>query len=122
MGVLPRESLSAEVARIQATSKLSDTYHRKREMGYLQDVRQRLGSVAHTVGKHAATAGKIALTAAVVAGAAYDAHQTHSAAPIRGTSRITYAGPARHLDANMNPISAPSYTSTVRYGPHGGLM
>ena len=47
-------------------------------MGYLQDVRQRLGSVAHTVGKHAATAGKIALTAAAVAGAAYHAHQTHS--------------------------------------------
>ena len=58
-------------------------------MGYLQDVRQRLGSVAHTVGKHAATAGKIALTAA----------------PIRGTSRITYHGPARHLDANMNPTT-----------------
>ena len=46
-------------------------------MGYLQDARQRLGPVAHTVGKHAATAGKIALTAAAVAGAAYHAHQTH---------------------------------------------
>ena len=73
-------------------------------MGYLQDVRQRIGSVAHTVGKHAATAGKIALTAAAVAGAAYHAHQQHSAAPIRGTSRITYHGPARRVDANMNPI------------------
>ena len=54
-------------------------------MGYLQDARQRLGSVAHTVGKHAATAGKIALTAAAVAGAAYHAHQTHADRHVRDT-------------------------------------
>lgn len=46
-------------------------------MGYLQNARQRLGSVARTVGRHAARVGKAALTAAAVAGAAYGAYQTH---------------------------------------------
>ena len=52
-------------------------------MGYLQSARQRLGAAAHFVGKHAATAGKIALATAAVAGAAYNAHQSHAAGALR---------------------------------------
>ena len=52
-------------------------------MGFLQNARQRLGSAAHAVGKHAVTAGKIALATAAVAGAAYNAHQTHGAVQAR---------------------------------------
>ena len=47
-------------------------------MGYLQTAKQRVGAAAKTLGRHAATIGKVAVGAAVVAGAAYNAHQTHS--------------------------------------------
>ena len=52
-------------------------------MGYLHNTRQRLASAARVVGKHALTAGKVALATAAVAGAAYNAHQTHSAVQAR---------------------------------------
>ena len=52
-------------------------------MGYLQNGRQHLASAGRVVGKHALTAGKVALAAAAVAGAAYNAHQTHSAVDAR---------------------------------------
>ncbi len=92
-------------------------------MGFVQNARQRLGSAAHTIGKHAATVGKVALGAAAVAGAAYHAYQTHGQVQTRRGGGYTHHGPARHLDANMNPMNfVPSHTSTARYGPHGGLM
>jgi len=69
-------------------------------MGYLQSARQRIGSAARTVGKHAATAGKAALTAAVVAGAAYNAYQTHGEVQARRgihSSGVGFTNPLHNI-------------------------
>ena len=65
-------------------------------MGYLHNTRQRLASAARVVGKHALTAGKVALATAAVAGAAYNAHQTHGAVQARMglTQGHAHSGPA----------------------------
>ena len=62
-------------------------------MGCMQNTRQRIGSAAHFVGRHAATAGKAALTAAAVAGAAYNAYETHGQVQAQ---RQRFSGPPSH--------------------------